>query len=299
MYNSTDPRSKLTTTESSGSNEYAPAAATYARFHELQPSEAAAGVRTWYARAQNFIVAYSECERGTLLERSGQADEYVLLLPDAGAVVMAGAQTAEIPGRSLVFIPPGDSRIVMPAGGRAIRLLTVRADDLAARCWNAATYAEHNPLIPPFQPWPDPPAGFRIRYYSIDPAPQPGRFGQIWRCTTFMVNVFPPAPPRPLNKLSPHEHEDFEQCSLAVEGDFMHHLRWPWTFDIAQWREDEHERCPAPSIAVIPPKVLHTSAASAPAGNVLVDIFSPPRRDFSTMPGWVLNAAEYPAPDFE
>ncbi len=61
-------------------------------------------------------------------------------------------------------------------------------------------------------------------------------------------------------------------------------------------RADEHEECGSPSVAIIPPRVIHTSASIDPGTNLLVDIFSPPRHDFSNMAGWVLNADEYPQP---
>jgi hypothetical protein len=300
MYSQSDPRSQLAAKDPATTSRRSRfAGSQYARFYQSEPQEASDRARTWLARGQNFIVAYTEARPGAMLERKAQVDEYVVLLPEErhGAVVRAGGESLTVPGRTLVFVPPGDSSVELTDGGRLVRMLTTRSADLAGKCSNAAAYADPHPDIPPFEAWPEPQGGFRLRAYSIDPPAKEGRFGQIWRCTTFMINVFPPAPPRPLDKLSPHHHDDFEQCSLAIGGEFMHHLRWPWTIDMSDWREDEHEHCADASIVVIPPRVIHTTAACGPGtGNVLVDIFSPPRTDFSNMPGWVLNADEYPQP---
>jgi hypothetical protein len=306
MYVSDDPRSKLQSTSSTtgaprNPSEQGPrfAAAEYAKFGASPSQRSSENETTWYARGQNFVVAYTQAKPGARLERPDQPDEYVLLVPerDVRLTVEAGKETVEVPGYALVIIPPGRSAITVHSESTVIRIFSGASPDLNALTSNAAAYNHPHPNIPPYMPWPASPDGYRLRVYDLDVAPQPGRFGRIWRCSTLMVNVHPLEPgPRDLARLSPHHHEDFEQGSLALQGSFTHHIRWPWTTNIRDWREDDHEICPAPSLAVIPPPAIHTSAATDPVLNHLVDIFSPPRMDFSKMEGWVLNAQEYPMP---
>ena len=301
MYEAHDPRSQLKSKAAPVAGSGAAfAAAEYVKFDELPPSESAPEADTWYARGQNFVVAYSRVQPGASFVRRGQPDEFMLVLPEAGdgAVIEAGGESVAISGYTLAIIPPGDSTITLRQAGTLVRVFSSSTADIAARAANAAGYASAHPHIPPYQTWPVPPGGFRIRHYSLDVPPVPGRFGRIWRCTTMMINVLPFEPaPRDTTKLSPHHHDDFEQGSLALQGAFVHHIRWPWTADQRAWRNDDHEHCPAPSLAVIPPPAIHTSAATRTDGNQLVDIFAPPRTDFSKMPGWVLNADEYPMPE--
>jgi hypothetical protein len=300
MYDASDPRARL----ASSAPTAAPAptgfaAAQFGRFYESRPQESGPAGRTWFTRGQNFIVAFSEAEPGAVFARKDQRDEYVVLVQDrqTSLTVSAGRETVTVPGHSLVIVPPGDSQVAVPAGGRITRLFSTQSKDLADKCENAAAYATRPQNIPPFQPWPEPPGGYRVRVYSLDVAPTPGRFGRIFRCTTFMVNVLDPQMgPRDVTKLSPHHHDDFEQGSLALEGAFTHHLRWPWTTNLNAWRPDEHAYCGSPSITVIPPPAIHTSRGMNNGLNQLIDIFSPPRIDFSSQPGWVLNADDYPMP---
>src|SRR6202030_2453614 len=102
--------------------------------------------------------------------------------------------------------------------------------------------------------------------------------------------------PRDVTRMSPHVHPDFEQASLVLEGSFVHHIRWTWGTDMRHWRPDEHEICAGPSLCVIPPGTVHTSHAVSQGLNQLVDIFAPPRLDFSNMAGGAVNAEDPPLP---
>jgi len=299
MYAPNDPRAALASAKAAAPRPSRFAAADIGLFYAQAPQESGDDSRTWLLRGQNFVVAHSEAQPGACFRRHGQVDEYVVLVQRRAnpVVVEAGGMTASVTGHSLIIVPPGDSVVSLPEGGSITRIFSAQSADLAARASNAASYAEPRSNIPAFEPWPAPPDGYRIRTYSLDVPPEPGRFGRIWRCQTLMVNVLDEQiGPRDVTQLSPHHHDDFEQCSLALEGSFVHHLRWPWTHDMTAWRDDAHPHVGSPSATIIPPPVIHTTRAMDPGPNQLIDIFAPPRRDFSLKPGWVLNADDYPMP---
>ncbi|WP_121062418.1 hypothetical protein [Chachezhania antarctica] len=301
MYVSNDPRSKLAGTEDKGgSHPVAPA--QHYDFTDIASAVAEDGARVWYSRGQNFLLLFAQARPGATLHRTDQPDEYVLLLPDADtrATVAWNGTTVRIAGHSLVFIPAGDSSVTLPDGGTAIRLFTTRATDLVARCTELHPDYVEDRNVPPLEDWPAPPDGQTVRAYALDVPQKEGRFGRIFRSTTFMVNyIYPRSGPRDRSQMSPHKHETFQQGSLCLDGEYLHHMRWPWGTDANVWREDEHARCGAPSLTVIPAGALHTSEATGRGTNMLVDIFCPPRADFSRQPGWVLNADDYPAPGRE
>jgi hypothetical protein len=300
MYDKSDARASLATTAGPAPQGRV-AAPELLDFDRQAPQETtASGSRTWFGRGQNFVLAYTSAREGDVFARGDQPDEYVVVLPhdESSVEVTAGDQRELVSGRSIVVVPPGDSTVTANADCDLVRLFTTRSTDLAGRSGNAESYGEDHPHVAPFVAWPDPAEGFRVRVYPVaDIERSPDRFGRIFRCSTFMVNfLFPHEGPRDTTKLSPHHHDDFEQCSLAVRGEFVHHIRTPWTTRLDDWREDVHHTCGSPSVAVIPPPTVHTTQAIGQGTNQLIDIFCPPRADFSARPGWVLNADEYPAP---
>lgn len=294
---STDPRAKLESLGDGTPRVTSYGDASYAKFYQTAPQVSSDGQRTWVARGQNFVVGYSELAPGTVLERHDQVDEYFLLVPDPATLVrvVTADEKVEVGGHSVVIVPPGPSAVEATTSTVLVRFLTSRAADLTGIASNAAVYAVAAPNVAPLADWPLPRGGYRVRCYSLEVPDQAGRFGRIWRSRCLMVNYSAPRPgPRDVTKMSPHTHDDFEQGSLCLSGTFVHHLRWPWGTDQRLWREDTHEICAGPSLAVIPPLVLHTSQQCGTGINQLVDLFAPPRADFSSQQGWVLNADEYP-----
>ena len=255
------------------------------------------GSRTWNARSSNLVISYTDAKAGDVFARTGQPDEYAILMYSGSAPVRvtAGTERMDVDEEAFIVVPPSDSAVEVLADGILIRLFSVVADDLRDGVFNAEAYDEPDVRHAPLDEWPDPVGGFKLRVYRLAEYPiVAGRFGRIFRTTNLMVNFLAEEPgPRDKFKLSPHFHDDFEQISLAVKGHFIHHIRYPWGPDSTQWRPDESREIATPSICIIPPPTIHTTQGIGDHQQ-LIDIFSPPRVDFSTS-GWVVNAAEYPA----
>ena len=300
MYDPSDPRATLVATAPQRPAAAA-AAPEYHDFTRLPPDETSdAGSRTWITRAQNAVLVHVRPAVGDTLEPTDlDSEQVVILAHDSSAARFATAGgEGTLHGRGVVIIPPGHCEITALGAGDLVRLVE-SGTPWADRARNRDSYATPHPNVSPLDPWPAPPGGPALRIYPLaEVRPEPGRFGRIFRSRSFMVNFLDHHDgPRDRTKLSPHHHDDFEQLSLAVEGEFTHHIRTPWGTDATTWREDDHVTVGSPSLTIIPPPTVHTTEAVGTGRNQLIDIFSGPRADFSARPGWVLNADEYPAPD--
>lgn len=257
------------------------------------------GARHWIIRSGNMVLAISRISPGVVLERTSNPDESMVLLPvGVNAEIEAGSGTVSAAGDSLTIVPPGPCRVIAHSSGHVARIFSSHASDLTAIASNKKVYSDGAPELEPMVPWPEPLGGFQLRHYRLadfeSPDPSPLKM-RMFRSTNLMINLFLPwSTPRDETNLSPHAHNDFEQISLALDGTFAHHLRYPWTPDKTTWRDDVHLLLGSPSALVIPARVIHTSHNIGNGIARLVDIFGPPRLDFSRRDGFVLNARDYP-----
>lgn len=266
-------------------------------YQEAPLSDVDAGAETWITRGANFVTVVSKAGAGTVLARADNPDEYMIVTDKVGAMVTAGGETIEVAPDSLTIVPPGPSSVKLAGEGEIVRIFSSRAADLAVRASNASAYPEHPADVAPLDPWPEPIGGYRLRSYALADHVRDGTNMRIFRSTNLMLNVMTPRNvPRDTSKLTPHSHVDFEQGSLAIGGTYVHHLRYPWTPDLAAWRADEAVEMASPSVLVIPPQVIHTSRNVGDEPGRLIDVFAPPRLDFSLREGLVANADDYPMP---
>jgi hypothetical protein len=298
-YDPGDLRSQLTTSPATSASA-AGVASHSVKLSGTPTSISPLGSHHWVVRSRTCVVVHSELLAGDAVERHDQPDEYMVLFTDSGAAatVTAGADERSIDGETLAVVPPGYSRIIAIRATTVVRIFSNESADLCAEASNASPYVADDPSVAPFAPWPEPSCGHTLRVYPMADVPADAqRFGRLFRCSTVMVNWFLPVEgPRDPAKLSPHHHDDFEQLSLQMHGDYVHHLRTAWTPNMAEWRDDEHLAASSPALTVITPPTIHTSQAVGDDVHELIDIFCPPRLDFSLRPGWILNADEYPMP---
>jgi hypothetical protein len=263
--------------------------------------------KTWITRGGNFAVCVSEVEVGAVLERSNDPEEHMLILPPDGtaATISAGDETIEAGEDSLTIVPPGSSKIVVTSKGKVAQIFSKASADIMALAINAETYADGGPELAEPDLWPAPHDGFKLRHYPLaqyltkdGPRIQP----RCFRSTNMLVNIFGHySTRRDTAALSPHWHDDFEQASLTLNGTWVHHMRYNWGADLENWVPDDHSEMKTPSVIIIPARAIHTSMDVGDDGpeSSLYDIFCPPRIDFASKPGFVINEDEYPLPDVD
>ena len=253
------------------------------------------------ARAQNFVVEWLD-SRHTASITAESDHEMLLLLPECGAAVRGGGPDTEAPqalkARTVCILPAGRYRIDLDGVGVATLIASQRGDLASADIVNDADYTPPDERIVPYLP------GFkrtddtrRIHVIDIDkvvpPAGKPRL--KMFQTETLSINWVEYDGPRDRAQLSPHRHINFEQGSLSMAGNYVHHLRTPWGENANVWREDRHQQAGLASLLVVPVLLIHTTEGVGPGKHLLIDIFSPPRRDFIAS-GWVANAADYADP---
>jgi mannose-6-phosphate isomerase-like protein (cupin superfamily) len=267
---------------------------TISAYYAEPPQQQGKGWRRWITRAANFAIVYTEGTAGASLDEIC-VDEHFAYALSGGVHVAASGELATLGEEDLAIVPPGDYALHFDRTATVVQVITA-AESLIAAAPNAATYADAATEVAPTVPWPEPAGGYRLRTYSTRAGYARGGLVHAYRTRKLMIIPYERfLVPRDETQLTPHAHADFEQVSVALEGRWLHHLRVPWTANRLHWRPDRSVDIGSPSVTVIPAGVIHTSQGVAGEGMRLIDVFSPPRTDFSQR-GLVDNGSDYPMP---
>ena len=235
------------------------------------------------ARSNNFLGQWiAPGERASV---KSEQEMIALFLAGGGKI-----GNLKAPPYSVAILPAGTYEVVAAKEGAAVVLATDRPDLAVAPPEKDARVA---PVGEPYKRT-RPLNGPEVRTIESIPFPEGNARLKFLQTATMSINLVIYDGPRSKTALSPHAHGDIEQGSLALEGDFVHHLRTPWGGNAALWKEDVHAKAGAGSLILIPPELVHTSEGVEAGRHFLLDIFAPPRRDFLAK-GWVVNAGDYEA----
>jgi hypothetical protein len=222
--------------------------------------------------------------------------ETLFLFPEAGGEIRAATKSQRVPSRACVIVPPGDAELSFSGSGRVYALTTGAIGLDSDLIINSADYREPDRRVKPLECEPTVAEHLRgqVRVYLVEDIPYPVGNPRLkfLRTATMSINWVEYDGPRDRRQLSPHAHADFEQGSLAIAGDFIHHIRTPWMSDANQWRDDEHIGASSDSMLIIPPQLIHTTEGVGSGHHILIDVFAPSRNDFSAK-GWIHNVGDY------
>ena len=269
---------------------------TYRQFWQDAPDETDGTASIWYHRTQNSVSVYLSGPAGSTFTRRGNPDEYFVWALFDSVRVTAGQDTVEAKAGSVLIVPPGDSTVELTEDGSVWLGFTSNATDLVERCPNVSEYQPAVDNIAPVTALEEPEGGYALRHYDLDALPDGSRcFVHRTAMSRFRWPLR--SEPRDPEKMSPHDHEDFEQASLIVAGTMVHHMRRHWGRNSREWLPDEHQVVVAPAVAISKPPDIHTTQAvtkGAPVG--LIDFFCPVRWDIVTAGGMVTNEGVYGIP---
>ncbi len=245
-------------------------------------------------RGQNFIVQRFDGAGGQQHSITSSA-EVLFMFAQGGGELATASGTHRVEPRSFAIAPPGKTDLRLDEPGQVFALTTGAAEPVWKQAINAGEYGTPDARVKPVQAS-GASAVPEVRIHPVDQIPFPPGNPRLkfLQTATMSVNWVEYEGPRNRAQLSPHAHADFQQGSLAIAGNFIHHIRTPWGSDANQWRDDEHIEASADSLLIVPPELVHTTEGVGDGRHILIDVFAPPREDFIAK-GWVHNAGDYAA----